>query len=108
MCDLHVIDRVEIPHWQRAPASRYPSGRVRKPAFPSPLQQSSRHARATPLHYKELFGEANVVNMLVAAAGVALPSAESDSDARLIRSAEYGRVLLYLRALQPLANQKDK
>lgn len=69
-------------------------------------RQASRSARATPLHYKELFGEASIVNMLVAAAGAALPSAESESEARLLRSAEYGQVLLYLRALQPRANQK--
>ena len=62
--------------------------------------QANRSGRSTPLHYKELFGEASIVSMLVGAAAVALPSAKSESAANLLRSAEYGRVLVYLRALR--------
>jgi ankyrin repeat protein len=69
-------------------------------------RQSRQSGRSTPLHYKELFGEASIVNMLVAAAAAAVPSADSESMANALRSATYGLVLLLLRALQPQANQK--
>ena len=69
-------------------------------------REASRSGRSTPLHYSVLFGETSIVNMLVIAADTARPSANLEPAAKLLRRADYSRVLTYLRALQPQASEK--
>ena len=75
-------------------------------AVGSAAHAQNNKGRATALHYKELFGEAAVVNMIVDAAAMALPTCFIEKQKNLLRGATYGRVLMYLRALQRQGNEK--